>query len=286
MVALVTPFSTDGEVDYQALKALVEWHLSEKTDAIVALGTTAEAATLSADERHRVLSTIFDSVGHKVPVIVGTGSNSLTTTITQTEQALRLGAAAALVVTPYYNRPPQQGLYEHYKTLAKSVPLPLILYNVPARTGVDLHPQTVAQLSSLPNIIGLKEATGNESRMDELFALLDNQFDFYSGDDETALTFMKKGAKGTISVLANIMPGAVQHLCLNALNGHWTEAEKINERLKPLYRALFVESNPIPCKWALAQMKRTTDTVRLPLVSLNEQYHDMVNDALLQASCV
>ena len=286
MVALVTPFTSAGAIDTEALRSLAAWHLEAGTDAIVALGTTGEAATLTDSEYQTVLNTILAVAKNKIPVIAGTGTNSTAATIAKTERAMTLGADAALVVTPYYNKPTQQGLLAHYRAIAEAVPLPLILYNVPSRTGVDLLPQTVKALADVPNIVGLKDATGEAARAVEYLKVCQGKIDLFAGDDATQLSLMQAGGRGSISVVANVVPEGMHALCQATVSGEVHLATQLNDRLNPLYEALFVESNPIPCKWALAEMGRLQNAVRLPLTPLNPVFHPKVKDALIQVGCL
>ncbi len=286
MVAIITPMHADGTIDKKALQALVEWHIENKTDAIIAAGTTGESATLDADEQLEVISLVVKQVAGRIPVIAGTGSNSTRTTIKLSESAKRAGVDALLIVTPYYNKPTQNGLYEHYKTIAEKVDMPIILYNVPGRTGCDLLPETVARLSKIKQIIGIKEATGKLERAQEISKLCDQSFAIYSGDDATALDLMLHGAKGVISVTANIAPLKMHEMCVAALKNDRAQAEKLNKELMLLHTNLFLESNPIPTKWALAAMGKIETGIRMPLLTLDKQYHHHVKEAMQQAGVV
>ena len=281
LVALVTPMQIDGAIDFTALRKLVEWHLDNHTDGFVVIGTTGEAATLSTEEKSAIIKTVIEIAEKKVPIIAGTGTNSTTKTIELTRNAMELGVDACLLVTPYYNRPSQTGLYQHYKTVAENVPIPQILYNIPKRTGCDLLPETVAKLAIIPNIIGIKE--GMPDRAKQIIAECGNSMDVFSGDDDTALEIMLAGGKGVISTTANVAPHAMHNLCEAALNHQVTQAEKINLQLTPLFKALFVESNPIPLKWALLQMDMIPSGIRLPLTPLAENHHQTVRHALESA---
>lgn len=280
MVALVTPMHEDGSLDKKALQELVEWHIQSKTDAIVAAGTTGESATLDADEQLEVISFIVKQVARRIPVIAGTGSNSTRTTLKLSENAKRAGADACLIVTPYYNKPTQNGLYQHYKMVAEKIGLPVILYNVPGRTACDILPETVEYLSKVKNIIGIKEATGKLERAQEIIKRCDKTFEVYSGDDATALELMLHGAKGVISVTSNITPLKMHEMCEAALNGNQALAEKINTKLMLLHKNLFLESNPIPAKWALHMMGKIQAGIRLPLLPLDSKYHQEVKKAM------
>ncbi len=280
MVALVTPMLVDGTVDNQALSNLIEFHISNATDAIIAVGTTGESATLDRQEHCQVLRFVVECVGGRVPVIAGTGANSTREALELTQCGMEAGADACLLVTPYYNKPTQEGLYQHYKAVADAVPIPQILYNVPGRTACDMLPETVARLAALPNIIGIKEATGDVTRCQQIIERCGASLDIYSGDDATALEILLQGGKGVISVTANIVPKAMHDMCDAALKGDRETAEQINHRLAGLHRALFIESNPIPVKWALTVMGMISPGIRLPLTPLSQEYHDQVRHAL------
>jgi 4-hydroxy-tetrahydrodipicolinate synthase len=284
LVALVTPMDASGAVDFASLDALVDWHIAEGTDAIVAVGTTGESATLDVDEHLEVIRRTLARSAGRVPVIAGTGANSTTEAIELTQAAKSAGAQAALLVTPYYNKPPQEGLYRHYRKIAETVDLPLILYNVPGRTGCDMLPATVGRLAEIPGIAGIKEAKGELSRIRDLLALkLPSTFALYSGDDATARESILLGFHGDISVTANVAPRLMHELCVAALAGDAKLAAEIDARLVPLHRDLFVEPNPIPVKWALQQMGRIPAGIRLPLVPLDASFHGVVEAALSAA---
>ena len=283
LVALVTPMNEDGSIDKQALHDLVEWHIASKTKGLIIAGTTGESATLEPDEQFELVSLVVKQVAKRIPVIAGTGTNSTRTTLTLTENAKRAGADACLIVTPYYNRPTQNGLYQHYKTIAEKSGIPIILYNVPGRTGCDILPETVERLSAVAQIIGIKEATGKIERADEIRQRCRDNFLIYSGDDATALDLMLKGANGVISVTANVAPLKMQQMCEAALGGNKREAEKINAELMMLHKHLFVESNPIPTKWALHTMGKIKEGIRLPLLPLDSKYHQEVKEAMQNA---
>ncbi|MEQ1438692.1 4-hydroxy-tetrahydrodipicolinate synthase [Fontimonas sp. SYSU GA230001] len=287
IVAIVTPMFPDGAVDWNSLAGLVEWHIAEGTDAIVAVGTTGESATLDFDEHIEVIRRVVGYAKKRVPVIAGTGSNSTAEAIAQTRAAKDVGADAALLVTPYYNKPPQEGLYRHYKAVAEAVDLPQILYNVPGRTGCDMLPATVARLARIPNIVGLKEAKGELSRIRELLALeLGAHFAIYSGDDATACESILAGCQGDISVTANVAPRKMHRLCAAALAGDRAGALALDAELRALHKDLFVEPNPIPVKWALAEMKKIQNGLRLPLVPLDPSHHEVVRAALRAAGAL
>lgn len=282
IVALTTPMNQKGEIDYVALERLVGWHLENQTDGFVILGTTGESPTIEDHERKQIVSRVVAQVNETVPVIVGAGTNSTKHTIELTRQAMEWGADAALLVAPYYNRPTQEGLYQHFKAVAEAVPLPQVLYNVPSRTGCDLLPETVARLNKFSNIIGLKETAEDLSRLKALLAL-DCRIDFFTGTDSNNMEFILAGGKGAISVVANVAPKAMHLLCQAALQQNVAEATKWQEKLKSLYKALFLESNPIPTKWVLTQMKLIEGGIRLPLTPLSERFHDDLRLALRQA---
>lgn len=283
MVALVTPMQADGTVDKKSLHDLVEWHIASKTQAIVVVGTTGEASTLTTAEQFDIISSVVKQVAKRIPIIAGTGSNSTQHTIELTENAKKAGADAVLIVTPYYNKPTQQGLFEHYKKIAESVSIPIILYNVPGRTMCDMLPETVARLATISNIIGIKEATGKLERADEISRLCGKQFEIYSGDDETAMQLMQHGACGVISVTTNVAPRKMHDLFDAMLNGNYTLAEKINNELMPLHKKLFLEANPIPVKWVLHQMGKIPSGIRLPLTTLSEKFHVELKNAMHEA---
>lgn len=284
MVALVTPMLSDGSVDQKSLENLVEFHIENGTDAIVAMGTTGESATLNEQEHCRVITDVVEVADNRIPVIAGTGANSTTEAIELTQCAMQAGADACLLVTPYYNKPTQEGLYLHFKKIAESVAIPQILYNVPGRTAVDMLPQTIARLAGISNIVGIKEATGDLQRGKQIIDECGDKLDVYSGDDDTAMELILLGARGDISVTANIAPKAMHEMCTAALAGDRAAASQINNRLAALHKKLFVESNPIPVKWALYEMGLIPDGIRLPLTPLDSQYHDVVRDAIKQAS--
>ncbi len=280
IVALVTPMGEDGSLDWAALRRLVDWHIENGTDAIVAVGTTGESPTLDMDEHAEVIRVAVEQARGRIPVIAGTGANSTREAIELTRDAEGSGADACLLVTPYYNKPTQEGLYRHFKAVADAVPVPQILYNVPGRTACDMLPETVARLSHIPNIVGIKEATGDLERGREILRLCDERLDLYSGDDATALDLILLGAKGDISVTANVAPRLMHEMCKAAREGRQPEARTLNERLMPLHRNLFVEANPIPVKWALTEMGLIEGGIRLPLTPLSPSQHQTVRAAL------
>lgn len=279
IVALVTPMHQD-QVDIKALRALVEFHIQSRTHAIVAAGTTGEAGTLTDDEKLLVIRTVVEQVRERIPVIAGTAANATTACIELTKQAMACGADAALIMTPAYIKPTQEGLYEHYSQIAHAVPLPIILYNVPGRTACDLHPDTVGRLATISNIIGIKEAAGKPERLHQLLASCDGRMDIYSGDDLTAAEWLLGGAKGVISVTANVAPSAMAMCCDAAIDHDNATCLQYNEALMPLHELMFVESNPIPVKWALHQMGLIRDELRLPLTRLSARYHKPLENAL------
>ncbi|MBN4078966.1 4-hydroxy-tetrahydrodipicolinate synthase [Gammaproteobacteria bacterium AH-315-C21] len=283
MVALVTPMADDGAVDYSSLQALVEWHVQSGTDAIVAVGTTGESATLDETEHCDVIRHVVQYVDGRIPVIAGTGANSTREAINLSRCAQQVGADACLLVTPYYNKPTQEGLYQHYKLIAESVAIPQILYNVPGRTACDMLPETIGRLAKIENIVGIKEATGDLSRLSQIRALTGDDFVIVSGDDETGTAFILQGGNGVISVTNNVAPAAMAAMCKAALSGNVAEAERINQGLLGLHKELFVESNPIPVKWALQRMGKIPAGIRLPMTPLDDKFHAAVEAALKQA---
>lgn len=283
MVALVTPMLADGTIDDDSLAGLIEFHIRAGTDALVAVGTTGESATLDEQEHCEVIRRVVEITAGRIPVIAGTGANSTTEAIVLTRCALKSGADACLLVTPYYNKPTQEGLYLHHKAIAEAVPIPQILYNVPGRTAVDMLPETVERLAKVSNIVGLKEATGDLARARELLERCGDRLDLFGGDDATGCEFMLLGGKGVISVTANVAPAAMHALSVAAIAGDRAQAEAIDLPLRALHRDLFVEANPIPVKWALQEMGLIPSGIRLPLTPLSERYHAIVRDALRQA---
>lgn len=280
IVALVTPMHADGQVDWPALDRLVEFHIKEGTDALVAVGTTGESATLDTAEHCAVIERIVKTTAGRRPVIAGTGANSTSEAIELTQEAKNLGADACLLVTPYYNKPPQRGLIKHHEAIAAAVDIPQILYNVPGRTACDMLPETVAALADIEQIIGVKEATGDLDRARKLIELVGDRMAVYSGDDETAYQLMLLGGKGNISVTANVAPALMHQLCMLALDGREAEARELNERLMILHKAMFCEANPIPVKWALHKMGLMERGIRLPLVELDDRFKPKVELAL------
>lgn len=280
LVALVTPMQADTSLAIDSLRELVEWHIESGTDGLVILGTTGEAPTINHQERATLIKHVVEQAKDRLPIIVGSGANSTSVAIELTHQAMELGADACLLVTPYYNKPTQEGLYLHYTAIAKAVPIPQILYNVPSRTACDLASETVIRLASISNIIGLKDATGDIDRVHEIRRGYKGDFDLFSGDDSSSFDFLVAGGKGVISVTGNIAPSAMHNMCKHALSGEIEEARAINEGLMPLHKNLFVESNPIPTKWALSEMGMIPEGIRLPLTVLSEGNRQVVSDAL------
>lgn len=282
IVALVTPMQADGTVDHGALERLVDFHVSNGTNAIVAVGTTGESPTLSVEEHIDVVKRVVARAAKRIPVIAGTGANSTREAIELTQLAKDVGADACLSVTPYYNKPTQEGLYQHFKAIAQAVSVPILLYNVPGRTACDLKPDTVQRLAEIPNIVGLKEAPSLE-RNRELLARVGGRLALFSGDDDLACESVLAGFQGVISVTANIAPRQVRAVIDAALAGKKDEVRKLDMKLQPLHKAMFVESNPIPVKWAAARMGLIPDGIRLPLVPLSRQFHGQVLEALQAA---
>lgn len=280
MVAMVTPMHEDGAIDDAALARLVEFHVEHGTDGIVAVGTTGESATLDYDEHCQVMRRVVELVRGRLPVIGGTGANSTWEAIKLTRCAQEGGCDAALLVTPYYNKPTQEGLYRHFKAVADAVAIPQILYNVPGRTACDMLPETVERLSDIPNIVAIKEAQGTVQRARENIERCGDRLDVYSGDDGNAREIILAGGKGVISVSANVAPNAVRRMCAAALGGDREEAEAIDARLAALHKALFVESNPIPVKWAVHEMGLIGPGIRLPMTPLSDHHHETVRQAM------
>ncbi|MEG1488099.1 4-hydroxy-tetrahydrodipicolinate synthase [Acinetobacter sp.] len=281
IVAIVTPMFEDGSVDWKGLEKLVEWHIAQGTNSIVAVGTTGEASTLSLAEHTQVIKEIVRVANRRIPIIAGTGANSTHEAIELTKEAKELGADAALLVTPYYNKPTQEGLYQHYKAIAEAVDLPQILYNVPGRTGVDMLNETVIRLADIPQIVGIKDATGDVPRGQALIeGLRGKEMTVYSGDDATAYQLIALGALGNISVTANVAPKEMSQICAAAISGDAERAETLNNEIANLHNILFCESNPIPVKWALHEMGLIGTGIRLPLTPLAEQYRTPLREAL------
>ena len=286
MVAIATPMHGDGVVDFESLDALVDFHLENKTDVIIPAGTTGESATLDHDEHCEVIKRVVQRVKGRVPVVGGTGANSTWEAISLTRCAAEAGVDACLLVTPYYNKPTQEGLFQHYKKIAEEVDIPQILYNVPGRTACDMLPETIARLSQIKNIVGVKEASGDLSRGIKIKELCGPDFMVVSGEDFQAMESILAGGQGVISVTANVAPRLMHDMCAAALAGDRQKAEEINARLEDLHRDLFIESNPIPTKWALHTMGLIPAGIRLPLTPLDQQYHDTLRNALQKAGCM
>lgn len=286
MVALVTPMYADGSVDYDSLAGLVDFHVENGTTAIISMGTTGESATFDVAEHCEVMRRTIELAGGRISVIAGTGANSTTEALQLTECARDSGAEACLLVTPYYNKPTQEGLYLHHRKIAETVSIPQILYNVPGRTACDMLPETVARLAEVPNIIGIKEATGDMNRLKDIQSKLDqsnigdSDFDLFSGDDTTGTEFMLQGGHGVISVTCNVAPRKMAAMCEAALAGDRENAEALNQPLLGLHKNLFLEANPIPVKWALTEMGMMQQGIRLPLTPLTESYHQPLRDAM------
>ena len=280
MVALVTPMHRDGSLDDEALARLVEFHIDQGTDAIVSVGTTGESPTLDPEEHIRVIARTVERVAGRIPVLAGAGGNSTTEAIWLAREAVAAGADATLQVTPYYNKPTQEGMYQHFRAVAEAVPCPHILYNVPGRTSVDLLAGTVERLAAIDNIVGIKEATGDPKRAREIIDRCGERMAVYSGEDPTALDLILEGGRGDISVSANVAPRLMHEMCMLAVRGEREAARAIDERLRVLHAALFCQTSPIPVKWALAEMGLMEPGIRLPLVPLEEQYHETVREAL------
>jgi len=283
MVAMVTPMHDDGGVDWTALERLVEHHISEGTDAIVSVGTTGESATLDHDEHGEVIARTVKAVAGRIPVIGGTGANSTSEAISLTRSAADAGVDACLLVVPYYNKPPQEGLYQHFKAIAEAVTVPQILYNVPGRTAADMHNDVTLRLAEIENIVAIKDATNDLDRGRDLIDRAPEDFLIYSGEDGTACELMLLGGKGTISVTANAAPNLMHRMCKAAISGDADTARALNGQLAELHKAMFVESNPIPAKWAVAQQGFIGGGIRLPLMPLSSQHHDQVREALSNA---
>lgn len=273
LVALVTPMKSNGDVDSDALHALIDWHIESGTHGIVPVGTTGESATLDVDEHLHVIESTVRRVDGRIPVVAGTGANATTEAIHLTKNAASAGVDACLLVTPYYNKPTQEGLYQHYCKIAESVDIPMVLYNVPPRTACDMSAETVARLASVPQIVGIKEACGTAERVQEIRAIVPDDFIILSGEDAQTMTMVGYGACGTISVTANVLPALMSKFCESFLGDDIASAQALDERLQPIHEILFCETSPIPTKWALSQMGRIPSGIRLPLVPLSEPHH-------------
>lgn len=279
LVAIVSPMFEDGRLDIPSLKALIDCHIDQGTDGIVIVGTTGESPTVDFDEHCLLIQTAVTQVNGRVPVIAGTGANSTKEAIVLTQKAKELGADACLLVAPYYNKPTQEGLYQHFKAVADAVNIPQILYNVPGRTGCDISNDTVLRLATHANIVGIKDATGGIERGTDLLLRAPKEFAIYSGDDATALSLMLLGGHGVISVTANVAPKLMHQMCVSALAGDVKVAREINAKLFGLHQKLFVEANPIPVKWVLSEMGMIKTGIRLPMVTLSTQYHEVLRQA-------
>ena len=283
LVAIVTPMHGDGSLDLESFRTLIDFHVEQGTDGIVVVGTTGESPTVNFKEHNLLISTAVEHAAGRIPIIAGTGANSTTEAVDLSTYAKNAGADASLSVVPYYNKPTQEGLYQHYKSIAEAVDIPQIIYNVPGRTVADINNNTVIRLSKISNIIGIKDATGNMGRGFDLLCRVPNDFAVYSGDDASSLAFLLQGGHGTISVTANVAPKLVHEMCVAVFAGEVTTACSINARLLRLHFDLFVEANPIPVKWAVAQMGLMETGLRLPLTNLSEEHHELVRDAMIQA---
>ena len=291
LVALVTPMLENGGLDFNALEALIEWHIESGTNGIVSVGTTGESATVSVPEHLKIINKTINFVDGRVPVIAGTGGNSTQEAIELTQTAAELGADYALLVTPYYNKPNQEGLFQHFIKIADSAEIPQILYNVPSRTACDLMPETVMRLANHQNIVGIKEALDSSERFSELIKISQSiadqkHFSVFSGDDPTFNSFMANGGDGVISVAANVVPSYISQICSLNLSGQFDEAKELNSILENLYELLFVESNPIPVKWILNRMKRIQSGIRLPLVPYNESFHEKTINEMIKLKLI
>ena len=283
IVALVTPFHEDGSVDYDSLRKLIDWHIAEGTNVIGVVGTTGESPTVSVEEHCEIIRVAVEQAKGRVPIMAGAGANSTREAIELTTNAKTAGADACLLVTPYYNKPTQEGLYQHFKAIAEAVDIPQILYNVPGRTACDMLTETVIRLSTVKNIIGIKEATGDLARAKAIIDGVSKDFLVLSGDDATAVELILLGGKGNISVTANVAPRDMSDLCNAALKGDAVTARAIHEKLMPLNKTLFIESNPIPVKWALHEMGLMPDGIRLPLTWLSAACHEPLRQAMRQS---
>ena len=286
MVAIVTPMNEDGSIDFISLKNLIEFHIENQTDVIISVGTTGESATLDFDEHSQVIKKTIEFVNGRIPVIAGTGANSTSEAIELTKSAKNNGADGCLLVTPYYNKPTQEGLYQHYKKIADLVDIPQILYNVPGRTSVDMQPDTVLRLSTHKNIVGIKEASGNKDRSLSLMKLCSKDMKIFTGDDKTSLSDIADGFSGNISVTANVAPSEMHQMCQSALEGDIESASKLNSNLDILHDLLFCESNPIPVKWCLHKMGLIKKGIRLPLTWMDEKFDRPLTEGLIKSGIV
>jgi len=286
IVAIVTPMQEDGSLDLAAFRALIDFHIAEGTDGIVVVGTTGESPTVDVEEHELLIAEAVKQAAKRVPIIAGTGANSTREAIELAAFAKTVGADASLTVVPYYNKPTQEGLYQHFKAIAEAVDMPHLLYNVPGRTGADMSNDTVLRLAQIPNIVGIKDATGGIERGSDLLARAPRNFAVYSGDDASTLALMLLGAVGTISVTANVAPRLMHEMCMAALAGEVDKAREINFRLLGLHRHLFIEANPIPVKWAVARMGKMKNVLRLPLTPLSAAAQPTVEHAMRQAGVI
>ena len=286
IVAIVTPMHEDGSLDLPGMRRLVDFHVQEGTDAIVSVGTTGESPTVNVEEHHEIIRATVEQAAGRIPVIAGAGANSTSEAIDMTRFAKEVGADAVLSVVPYYNKPTQEGLYQHFKSVAEAVDIPVILYNVPGRTVADLSNETVLRLAQIPNIVGIKDATGGFDRACELIARAPEGFAVYSGDDQTAVALMLMGGKGNVSVVANVAPRLMHEMCVAAINGDLVKARELHFRMLGLHRQLFCEANPIPVKWACEKLGLIESGIRLPLTTLSKECHDRVSAAMRQAGLI
>jgi 4-hydroxy-tetrahydrodipicolinate synthase len=286
LVAIVTPMLADGGLDYPRLKSLIDWHVQEGTDGIVIVGTTGESPTVDVEEHQALIKAAVDYAAGRIPVVAGTGGNSTKEAIALTQYAANVGVHSVLSVVPYYNKPTQEGLYRHFQAIAESTELPVILYNVPSRTVADLHNDTVVRLSQVKNIVGIKEATSSTERVTDLLKRVPKSFAILSGNDDAALAYVLLGAHGVISVTANVAPRLMHEMMAAALAGDARKAIEINNRMLGLHKNLFLESNPIPVKWALHRMGRIAEGIRLPLTPFAPQYHETLASSLREAGCL
>ena len=286
IVAIVTPMHADGSLDFEGLNQLIDWHIAEGTNSIVIAGTTGESATVSVDEHCALIKATVAHAKGRIPIIAGAGANSTAEAIKLTRFAKEAGADATLQVVPYYNRPTQEGMYQHFKAIAEAVDPPVILYNVPGRTVADMSNDTILRLAAIPNIVGVKDATGNIGRGYDLLRLAPKSFAVYSGDDPTAMALMLAGGAGNISVTANVTPRAMADMCKAAIAGDIATALELNNKMFPLHKKLFIEPNPVPVKWALAEMGKMPGGIRLPLVPLAADCHEAVRAALREAGAL
>lgn len=284
LVAIVTPMHEDGALDLDALRSLIDFHIAEGTDGIVIVGTTGESPTVDLDEHYLLIKTAVQQAAGRVPVIAGTGANSTREAITLTSHAKELGADTCLLVAPYYNKPTQEGLYQHFRAIAEAVDIPQILYNVPGRTACDIHNDTALRLAAIPNIVGIKDATGNIERGTDLLLRAPEDFAVYSGDDASAMSLMLLGARGAISVTANVAPRLMHEMCVAAVAGDAIKARTINSKLFELHQKLFVETNPIPVKWVLQEMGLIAGGIRLPLLPMSRQYYETLRSVMKSAA--